>query len=155
MSNVKLLEVVTTIRLATREDAPAVRNLLEQLGYEAELPGIERALAEGFGHAEARVFVYELSNQNIAGFVSIVRLFYFPELRNITRITAICINERYRSCGIGTQLLDFVESLATQNGDAAIEVTCSMRRARAHHFYLQHGYAQHSYKFVKPLLASS
>lgn len=136
------------IRLATLDDTDTLCSLLKQLGYDADHPTIQRALMGQDSGSE--IYVYELETE-VIGFIATVRLFYFPELQHLTRITAICVDEQHRSSGIGSQLLDFVEDLATRRGDLAVEITCAMYRNRTHQFYAHRGYAKHSYKFIKGL----
>jgi GNAT superfamily N-acetyltransferase len=144
---------MSTIRPATLEDSQALCTLLRQLGYDSERPQMKQALTDSREHNGSNVYVYELSNQ-LVGFISIIRFFYFPTLKKATRITAICVDEQHRNCGIGSELLSFVESLAANYGDASIEVTCSIHREQTHRFYVQQGYSQHSCRFVKHLIAS-
>jgi GNAT superfamily N-acetyltransferase len=144
---------MSTIRPATLEDSKALCMLLRQLGYDCELPHLQQALANGREHDDSSVYVYERSHQ-VVGFISLIRFFYFPTLKKVTRLTAMCVDEQHRNCGIGSELLRFVEHLAADYGDTSMEVTCSIDREQAHRFYLQHGYASQSYRFVKRLATS-
>jgi GNAT superfamily N-acetyltransferase len=139
------------IRLAEVEDAKVLCNLLEQLGYSSELDQIEEIVSHNSENSPSTIYVYELS-EKVAGFISLIRYFYFPTTQNIVRVTALCVDEEYRDMGIGGKLLRFAESLATNFGDKVIEITCSLEREQTHQFYLKHGYSKHSYKFFKQLV---
>lgn len=139
------------IRQAAADDTDELSRLLKQLGYDAAGSEIKQALAKNRQVCDSKVYVYELESKQIVGFISTIRFFYFPVLQNITRVTAICVDEQYRNLGIGSQLLSFVEDLAASHGDIVVEVTCAIHRDQAHQFYTHRGYIQHSYKFNKDL----
>lgn len=139
------------IRQAKIEDLATLCNLLQQLGYSPKLTQIEQMLASKIENKDNNLYVYELSAK-VVGFIAIIRVFYFPTMQYITRITAICVDEQYRGMGIGSQLVDFAENLAASFGDISVEITCSLEREQTHQFYLQQGYSKHSYKFVKNIL---
>jgi GNAT superfamily N-acetyltransferase len=143
---------MSTIRQAKAEDVNVVCKLLGQLGYASELTQVEQVLTDNNRNSDFGVYVCEYSNK-VVGFISIIRFFYFPTMRYVTRITALCVDEQHRDLGIGGQLLNFAEEFAASFGDSSIEVTCSMQREQTHRFYLQNGYAKHSYKFVKHLVS--
>jgi GNAT superfamily N-acetyltransferase len=143
------------IRLANRDDAIAIHHLLNQLGYSSELSTIQSLLSNN--HAEddpefrSAIYVYE-KGPDIVGFISLIRFDYFPTGQTYMRVTALCVDQQHRGDRLGEKLLSFAENLATGYGDAAIEVTCSLKRERAHRFYLKNGYIQHSYKFIRQLI---
>lgn len=136
------------IRPAEVRDAIALCHLLNQLGYSLEPTAIKALLSDNHAEPLSAVHVYEREKEAV-GFISIVRLFYFPTMQKITRVTALCVDEQHRGLGIGEELLGFAEKLAASYGETTVEVTCSFRRERAHKFYLKQGYSKHSYKFVK------
>jgi GNAT superfamily N-acetyltransferase len=69
------------------------------------------------------------------------------------KVIAFCVDAEHRNRGIGGELLSFVERLAVHFGDPFIEISCSLEREQAHRFYLNHGYSQHSYRFVKRFIS--
>ncbi|MGL5941573.1 MAG: GNAT family N-acetyltransferase [Waterburya sp.] len=137
------------IRQAKVKDSESLCQLLHQLGYASDVTQVEQLLINN-NNSDANVYVYELLAK-VVGFISLIRFFYFPTMQYITRITAICVDEQHRDLGIGSQLLAFAENWAASFGDITVEITCSIQREQTHRFYLQHGYSQHSYKFIKQL----
>jgi GNAT superfamily N-acetyltransferase len=142
------------IRLANGGDAIAIHHLLDQLGYFSELNTIKDLLSNNHAEDDAEfrsaIYVYK-KGEETAGLISLIRFDYFPTGQTYMRVTALCVDEQHRGVGLGEKLLSFAENLATGCGDAAIEVTCSLKRERTHRFYLKNGYTQHSYKFIRQL----
>jgi GNAT superfamily N-acetyltransferase len=144
---------VFMIRPAEVRDAIALHHLLKQLGYFSDSNALKSLLSDSDSEENqlrSAIYVYEQAKE-VIGFISLIRFFYFPTGQTYLRVTALCVDEQHRGVGLGEKLLNFVENLATGHGDAAIEVTCSLKRKRTHGFYLKNGYTQHSYKFIKQL----
>jgi N-acetylglutamate synthase-like GNAT family acetyltransferase len=146
------------IRRANPSDIEAVLRLLQQLGYKPDAEQVVALLKAGSmgnhatGNTTDEVYVYE-QEQRVVAFVALHRQLYFPTMEFLTRVMALCVDETQRNQGIGQNLLRFVETLAYQRGDRAVEVTSSPQRQRTHQFYLNQGYSQHSYKFIKEVAA--
>ncbi|MGG6294310.1 GNAT family N-acetyltransferase [Leptolyngbya sp. AN02str] len=148
------------IRRANPGDVKAVLNLLQQLGYSPDAEQVLALLETGStgnqttGDTTDEVYVYE-QGLCVVAFVALHRQVYFPTMEFLTRVMALCVDEAQRSRGIGQYLLRFVENLAYQRGDRAVEVTSSLQRDRTHQFYLNQGYSQHSYKFIKEVAVTA
>lgn len=136
------------IREATTADASSVSQLLAQLGY----PGIDENLAREkikAHHTEDYHLLVAEINSQVAGFIA---LHWFELMHwegKMGRITAFCVDERFRSRGIGKQLLMASEELLKTRGCVKFEVTSNARRTRTHEFYLKNGYIEDSRRFVK------
>ena len=63
----------------------------------------------------------------------------------------LVVAETQRGEGIGTALVEAVESRLRKAGCGLVEVTSNMKRMRAHAFYDGLGYQRTSYRFFKPL----
>jgi N-acetylglutamate synthase-like GNAT family acetyltransferase len=136
------------IRQAKISDAPIIKVLLAQLGY----PDLrESAVAEKIkAHSEIpySLLVADIKNQ-VVGFIA---LHWFELMHwegKMGRISAFCVDENFRSKGVGKKLLDEAEKLLWSKGCAKIEVTSNARRTRTHEFYLRLGYKEDSRRFVK------
>lgn len=135
-----------TIRPASPSDREAIGELLEQLGYPAEVHEVEKRL-KAYGGGAAGVLVAELDNE-IVGFASFLALPLFHADEMLGRITAMCVRADCRRKGIGRNLLEQIQALAATMGCQRIEVTSGDHRAdEAHRFYEGCGYVASSRRF--------
>jgi GNAT superfamily N-acetyltransferase len=136
------------IRQANISDAPVIKQLLIQLGY----PDLtEKSVAEKIKlHSEIpySLLVADL-NDHVVGFISLHWFELMHWQGKMGRISAFCVDENFRSKGIGKKLLDEAENFLWSKGCAKIEVTSNARRTRTHEFYLGLGYKEDSRRFVK------
>lgn len=142
------MKVPMVIRRARLTDASAVSSLLAQLGY----PDLDSDDAKDKIRIHKQpgycMLVGEVKGK-VIGFISL----HWFELAHwkgkMGRITSFCIDENFRSKGIGAQLLEAGETLLRRQQCIKIEVTSNHRRVRAHEFYLRLGYTEDSRRFVK------
>lgn len=138
------------IRPATPADAPAIALLLEQLGrpdisLEDTLTNLKR-----HEHPDYHVLVGEIDGHVVA-FISLHCFHLMHWREKLGRISSFCVEEGFRSQGVGRQLLHAGEEWLRSHGCERIEVTSHTRRIRAHQFYLSLGYIEDSRRFVKYL----
>lgn len=136
------------IRKAIPQDANAIQQLLFQLGYpdlreEAVLEKIKTYSSEDY-----QVLVCEV-DANVIGFISLHWFEIFHSSGKIGRISAFCVDETFRSQGLGRKLLEEAESFLVKQGCKKIEVTSNSRRIRTHEFYLERGYGEDSRRYTK------
>ena len=136
------------IREALEKDAPALKELLIQLGYstldvEATNQKISTYSQDGYA-----LLVTEAEG-NVTGFIALHWFDIFHSPGKIGRITAFCIDEKQRAHGQGKLLLKAAEELLKSKGCNKLEVTSNEKRTRTHQFYLDCGYAVDSRRFVK------
>jgi GNAT superfamily N-acetyltransferase len=136
------------IRDARESDATSIKALLGQLGY----PDLsEKEVVQKIaGHSRPfyHMLVAEVGGRPIA----FSALHWFEMLHrkgHIGRITAFCVDEKFRSQGIGQQLLKSSEEFLRQQDCARLEVTSNIKRTGAHRFYLKSGFLEDSLRFVK------
>ena len=138
------------IREGVAADAGTLAVLLEQLGHplsEHEVfKKIELFSTDGF-----RILVCEIG-QRVTGFISLHWFDKFHSIGKTGRITALCVDEKFRGIGIGGSLVIAAENLLTAKGCREIEVTTNMRRQLTPDFYRKHGYTEQSRHFVKTLM---
>jgi GNAT superfamily N-acetyltransferase len=136
------------IRQASLSDAFYVQKLIGQLGYpDASLEMVSQKiqLHEGGGY---HLLVAEHESEVIA-FISLHWFEFLHALGKIGRITVFCVDDRYRSKGVGKTLLAEAEKYLIKQGCVKFEVTSNLARERTHQFYLQNGYVIDSKRFVK------
>ena len=138
------------IREANIHDAAAIQRLLVQLGYPDLLEESVEKKIETYSKNNYAVLVVELDH-NVVGFTSLHWFEIFHSKGMIGRISSFCIDELFRSQGLGRQLLEEAEIFLARKGCAKLEVTSNIRRIRAHEFYLQRGYGEDSRRFTKYL----
>lgn len=136
------------IREAKESDVLFLKRLLVQLGYsELDEIGIQQRINR-HGQEGYRLLVAEM-DQEVVGFIA-VHWFHLLHLTgNLGRISAFCVDERFRSQGIGIRLLETAEELLTSKGCGKIEVMSNLKRTLTHQFYLKRRYAEESKRFVK------
>jgi GNAT superfamily N-acetyltransferase len=136
------------IRGVKETDILFLKRLLIQLGYpdqnEIELQEkITKHQQEGY-----ELLVAE-TDQEVVGFIAL-HWFHVLHLPGPTgRISAFCVDERFRSQGIGIQLLDAAERHFREKRCVKFEVMSHARRTASHQFYLKRGYVEDSKRFVK------
>ncbi len=139
-----------TIREATLDDSPAIQQLLDQLGYPNLTLEDTRANLKRHQEPDYRVLVCEI-DEHIVAFIAMHCLHVLHWRKPFGRISSFCVEEGFRSKGVGRQLLHAGEEWLASQGCVKIEVTSNARRIRAHQFYLSLGYTEDSRRFVKYL----
>lgn len=136
------------IRKVTTSDANAIQRLLVQLGYPdlSENDVVEKIKL--YNQAGYCMLVTETEMQ-VVGFISLHWFELVHWKGKLGRITSFCIDEKFRSKGVGQQLLQAGEKLLFEKESVKIEVTSNARRTQAHNFYLRAGYMEDSRRFVK------
>ncbi|MBS1553836.1 MAG: GNAT family N-acetyltransferase [Bacteroidetes bacterium] len=136
------------IRQASLLDVFYIQKLLGQLGYpDASLEMVSQKI-QLHEDEDYHLLVAEDQSEVIA-FISLHRFEFLHAQGKIGRITAFCVEERYRSKGVGAMLLAAAEKYLTEQGCTKLEVTSNLARERTHQFYLQNGYLIDSKRFVK------
>lgn len=138
------------IRKATKNDAAAIRDLLEQLDYPVADGFIEDKLATIIKHPDQALLVYALENKVVA-FISI---HFVPQIAmpgDFAVISYFSVDEAARGKGIGKELEDYCTKLALDKKCDRIQVHCHSRRIEAHKFYERQGYEESPKYYVKKL----
>lgn len=140
------------IRDATKDDAVALANLMNELGYPTSLEEMEIRFKNIYDHPDYKTLVACANNQ-IVGMAGVVQNYFFEQNGKYVRIVAFVISNSYRNKGIGKQLLQAVEVWAKKTGATSIFLNCGNRdeRKHAHKFYQDNGYQIKSSGYVKRL----
>ena len=137
------------IRPATSKDASSLKDLLLQLGYDQDVDKIIQGI-ESYGEENYALLVSQ-DDRTITGFIALHWFLQFHTHQYIGRIVAFCVDEKWRSKGVGTSLLDSAEQFFRSKGCTRLEVTSNGRRIETHQYYLNRGYTGDSKRFVKNL----
>lgn len=138
------------IRTATYKDAPAIKLLLEALGYTTRMSILVNQLETMFGKNDDEVLVYEL-NKEIVGFVSV---HFMPQLAfdgGLVLISYLSVDELVKGQGVEKALEEYIVKEARLRKCDRIQVHCMDWRVPAHLFYLQQGYQEYPKFFSKRL----
>jgi GNAT superfamily N-acetyltransferase len=138
------------IRQAMPADAPALAELVAELGYPTEQQELQQRL-DDLTAAGDQVLV-AVWQQQVVGFVLLHRTYFLHRPPDGRVVTLVVITE-YRSLGIGQQLLRAAEQALLQLGCGRIEISSGARREAAHRFYLREGYSEQPKRFIKPVPA--
>jgi N-acetylglutamate synthase-like GNAT family acetyltransferase len=144
--SLSLLKMI--IREANALDLKAIKRLLVQLGY----PDLSESEVMEKMSVHTKPSYYLMVVEMEGAVIAFAALHWFEMLHRkgtLGRITAFCVDENFRSKGIGQQLLKVAEEHLRKQGCARLEVTSNVRRDRAHQFYLKSGYLEDSLRFVK------
>jgi ribosomal protein S18 acetylase RimI-like enzyme len=136
------------IRQATYSDAPAIKNLLIQLGYPQMTVDETNQKISTYSQENYALLVIEV-DQQVAGFISLHVFDIFHSPGKIGRMSAFCVDEKQRGKGVGKMLLRAAEDYLISKGCSKLEVTSNERRIRTHKFYADCGYIEDSRRFVK------
>ncbi|WP_259070363.1 GNAT family N-acetyltransferase [Mucilaginibacter sp. X4EP1] len=139
------------IRNATYKDAPAIRILMEALGYKTSISLLISQLENLFDGKDHQAYVYEL-NKEVVGFVSV---HYLPQLAfdgGVMVITYLSVDETVKNINIAGELEQYITSQARLRKCERIQVHCAEWRAPAQQFYLQQGYQDYPRYFTKRLM---
>jgi len=128
-----------TVRLAKPADCDQIAELAGQLGYPSTAEQIRSRMAEMQKSKQYAVYVAELPEGNIAGWIG-VSIFRCIELDACAEINGFVVSESVRSKGLGRVLLAAAENWAREQGCREIIVHCNVIRERAHRFYLSNAF---------------
>jgi N-acetylglutamate synthase-like GNAT family acetyltransferase len=139
------------IRNATYHDAPAIKLLLEALGYKTSISLLISQLENLFGRNDHQVFVYEL-HKEVVGFISI---HYMPQLAfdgELAFISYLSVDETVHDQRIDKALEQYVTLQALKRKCDRIQVHCQDWRTPAHKFYEQQGFQEYPKFYTKRLV---
>lgn len=149
MSSVSYPMSKFTIREAHPADAFDLQALLHQLEHPLSQAEVLVKINQ-YKLPQYHLLVMEVDNTVVA-FASLHWYDVFYDVGFIGRITAFCVDQEFRSKGIGRLLLGAIEKFFRAQHCIRIEVSSNERRTGAHHFYLENGFIINSKRFIKVL----
>lgn len=130
------------IRYISESDAPKIKDLMQQLGYENSQDEMRLRIREWLTPEFPGKAWVAVKNKEIVGCIAILMLDWFHYNARSIRVAALIIDEHHRRQGIGTSLLQIIEAYAKQYNCESIELTSGLHRipAGTYDFYFNHGY---------------
>jgi GNAT superfamily N-acetyltransferase len=136
------------IQRATPEHANALIPLMHELGYDTSLATIDTQLSH-YDTSEHSIVFVALIGFDVVGLIDGHLIPALHQPGDIGRITALIVAEKARSRGIGSRLVQELESWFLSKRCLRFEVTSGEHRDSAHRFYESLGYAPSSRRFLK------
>ena len=127
------------IRRGRKEDAAAIAELSTQLGYPSTTQQIERRLERVIPDPAHALFVAELSEGKIGGWLHVFS-YVVVESDPRAEVAGLVVDAKLRGSGIGRLLLQQAEHWAREKGYAVIGLRSNIVRHGAHAFYQKLGY---------------
>jgi GNAT superfamily N-acetyltransferase len=143
---------MATIRAAREADAPAIAELLAQLGYPSSVASVPVRLAKLQAEGGA-VLVAVDDHDEVLGLASAVSFAAIHTDTPVAYIIALVTNESVRRQGIGRRLANALELWARERGCPRLSVTSGEHRIDAHSFYTECGFPYTGRRFTKNLNA--
>ena len=131
--------MVDRIRAVRPGDAPAVAELLGQLGYPADPVAVRERLVRWAADGSSAALGWEESGV-VLGVIAVQVCPWFEKDGYWARVTALVVADSARGRGIGRELMFAGERFARRKGCAAIEVSSRRTRTGAHAFYRRLGF---------------
>lgn len=130
-----------SMREATLNDIDVLSDLIFQLGYPISVADMTQSLNTYLNSNNYYVYV-AVVNEEVVGVASVIINDYFHKIGRIAIVTALCIDEKHRSAGIGKLLMNFVEQQAKYNSCNFVELKSGLHRVKdgSHDFYKKLGY---------------
>lgn len=143
-------EQTSVVRLPNEADAPALADLLGQLGYPATAEEVSDRLAHFRGTNTAIALVYEQRGV-VVGVVTghVIRSLHSTPL--VAQLTVLVVDRASHGQGIGRLLVEAIEVWARGHGAKRISLTSRLSRTDAHKFYERLGYEKNGARLAKEL----
>jgi GNAT superfamily N-acetyltransferase len=137
------------IRNAEKTDLNNLIPLLSELGYQISEEDFEIQANTYIDSDDCELLVAQTEEENLSGLVAghLFPLIHQPG--HVGRIMALIVSEKFQSQGVGSALLESLESWFRENGCRRFEVNSGDHRQEAHEFYQSQGYRVDERRFIK------
>ncbi len=134
------------IRRAEVSDCLKLSELYKNCGYDTPASHIARMVCMPNGLSQTIVAVYEENVVGVAEFFIIQNAY---RKNPICRISAITVESIYRSSGIGSAMISYIQKIAETQNCCFMEVESHVSRLSAHNFYKKHGFRQDTHYYFR------
>ncbi len=136
-------------RHAQLSDCNQLVPLLSELGYKISNEAIAEQVKIYIESKSSSLLVAETDDGKILGLIAGHIFPLIHETGNVGRIMALVVGSESQAGGVGTVLLETLESWFRENNCLRFEVTSGEHREEAHQFYLAKGYVEDKRRFIK------
>lgn len=137
------------IEKAQQSDSEAIYKLLCMLENQTlEREHFFKSYQYGLNQPNILYLVYK-DNDKVVGFMNFHIHHYLHHNKDTGEIIELIVDENYRGKNIGQQFLCYADKLAKDYNLEQIDLSTSVYRKRAHHFYENHGYKKSHYNYTK------
>jgi len=128
------------VRKMTRDDLPALPDLLDQLGYDISTDEVRRRFAMVDAAPDHALLVAETSGR----LVGMVHVYFRPAIEKPPQavVQALVVDRAERRAGTGRTLMVAAEQWAAARGLGSVALSSQIQRDDAHAFYARLGYRQ-------------
>ncbi|WP_428241829.1 GNAT family N-acetyltransferase [Gynuella sp.] len=130
-----------SIRLAQTHDAEAISRLSEQMDYSIT----PETCAEHIAYMSHHPDVYQLlvleKDMEVVGYMQLTVVRHI-QTQSYVEISALVVDERFRSLGIGSKLIQTAKAWAQEVGYERLVVRTNENRERAIRFYSRGGFRE-------------
>ncbi len=140
------------IRHCGQDDFENVLQLLRQLWPDKHLN--TSALRQVFDRAlnsEMQAYVCATEDERVVGFGSLTVKNNLWQEGYLGHLDELIVDSKYRGQGIGTEILEYLITIARKRGCRRVELDSAFHRKEAHEFYKQHGFENRAMLFSRKL----
>jgi ribosomal protein S18 acetylase RimI-like enzyme len=148
LPNERLFDLTT--RVAEKNDAVALAQLMSELGYETTESEMQTRMERISTDERYRTFVAVLDGK-VCGMIGTLTSLSYEHNDPGGRILAIAILKTMRRRGIGRALIATAENDFAERGIRRVALNTQLAREDAHKFYESLGYERNGWRFVKQL----
>ena len=138
------------IRHAEKADAPALAQLMGELGYPTRVSDMEMRLDSIMRDPDYRTFV-AVSADAVCGMIGTCCIKSHEHNNVGGRIIALVVSENQRGRGVGRALIQAAENDFVARNVRRVALNTRLSREKAHLFYENLGYTKNGFRFVKEL----
>lgn len=126
------------VRSAKLSDGPAIMNLVDQLGYPAELNTVENRLSILLSNRDIIVLVATV-DERVVGWIQ-ANYSISLETDYGVEIIGLVVDDKIRGHGVGAALIREAVTWARKKEAGFLRVRCNVVRTGSHLFYLKNGF---------------
>jgi PhnO protein len=137
------------IRSAAKQDAPLIKQLLDELENYISDPQIFEVIFENYlTQEDTLLYVAENSTGDVIAFASCKGQYLLHHQGMVFEIQEMIVTRAEQGNGIGRALIDVIRKEVAVRGAKSLEVTSNKRRKEAHAFYQSVGFRNSHEKFT-------
>ena len=126
-----------------------MQRLMLELGYTISDKTMQQQTTAYIQSKTSMLIVSEIEGGGLTGLIAGHLIPLIHQAGNVGRITALVVPVEFQKQGVGSALVEAIESWFLKNNCLRFEVTSGEHREAAHHFYKARGYISDEHRFIK------